>query len=77
MIENNNLTTEGILEFLEKYKNAKGFNSKEIRLTIQEAERLSTGISILLSKYQILADRVIELQEELLDPDLSMSGGKF
>lgn len=72
------LTTEGIAEFLEKYKNARGFNSKEIRLTMQEADRLSTGIALLLSRYQMLSDRVIDLQAELLEPEeLSISGGEF
>lgn len=72
------MTTQGIQEFLDKYKQAKGFNSKELRLTIQEAERLSMGIAHLLSRYQQLADRVIELQEKLLDPqDIVISGGDF
>jgi hypothetical protein len=75
----NDLTSEGIQEFLEKYKNARGFNSKEIRLTMQEAERLVVGITFLLSRYQRLSDRVIELQDELInDPDgFSVSGGSF
>lgn len=72
------LTTEGITEFLEKYKAARGFNSKEIRLTMQEAERLSTGLALLLSRYQQMSDRVIELQEQLLDPEgIVVSGGGF
>jgi hypothetical protein len=72
------LTNDGIEDFLEKYKNAKGFNSKEMRLTIQEAERLSIGIALLLSKYQKMADHVIELQEILLEPDdVVLSGGGF
>lgn len=72
------LRTEGIQEFLEKYRNAKGFNAKEMRLTMQEAERLSTGIALLLSRYQQLADRVIDLQAELLEPqEVVMNGGGF
>lgn len=72
------LTNDGIEDFLEKYKNAKGFNSKEMRLTIQEAERLAVGIALLLSKYQKMADTVIELQEMLLEPDdVVLSGGGF
>jgi hypothetical protein len=72
------LTTEGIQDFLEKYKNAKSFNSKEIRLTVQEAERLTTGIALLLSRYQQLADKVIDLQDQLLEPqEIVVSGGTF
>jgi hypothetical protein len=72
------ITTQGIQEFLDKYKQAKGFNSKELRLTIQEADRLSSGIAHILSRHQQLADRVIELQEKLLNPeDIVISGGNF
>lgn len=72
------LTTDGVHEFLEKYKNARSFNSKELRLTIQEADRLNSGIALLLSRYQQLSDRVIELQEQLVDPeDIEISGGGF
>ena len=72
------LMTEGIQEFLDKHRQAKGFNSKELRLTIQEADRLSSGIAHILSRHQQLADRVIELQEKLLNPeDIVISGGNF
>lgn len=75
---NDKLTTEGIQEFLEKYKAARGFNSKEMRLTIQEAERLSTGIALLLSRYQTLSDKVIDLQSQLLEPEeILVNGGNF
>lgn len=75
---NEQLTTEGIQDFLEKYKNAKSFNSKEMRLTMQEAERLTTGIALLLSRYQQLTDKVIDLQDQLLEPqEVVMSGGGF
>lgn len=77
MIEN--LNSDGIHEFLEKYQNAKNFNSKELRLTIQEAERLSVSIGLMLSRYKDLSDRVISLQEQLLAPDeeVTLSGGDF
>lgn len=77
MIEN--LNSDGVHEFLEKYQNAKNFNSKELRLTIQEAERLSVAIGLMLSRYKELSDRVISLQEQLLTPDeeFGISGGDF
>jgi hypothetical protein len=77
-MSNEHIINDGIHEFLEKYKNARNFNSKEIRLTIAEAERLSTGIALVLNRYKVLSDRVIDLQEELLNPeDITMSGGGF
>lgn len=72
------VTTQGIQEFLDKHQQAKGFNSKEIRLTIPEADRLVSGIAYILKKHQELADRVIELQDQLIDPsDVIISGGEF
>lgn len=72
------LMNDGIHQFLEKFRQAKNFNAKELRLTIQEAEQLSTGIGLVLSRHRILSDRVIELQEELLNPqEVVMSGGDF
>ena len=72
------LTNDGIELFLAKFKNARGFNSKEIRLTIQEAEELSIGIALLLNRYAKLSDKVIELEDELSNPgDTTISGGKF
>lgn len=72
------IINDGIHDFLEKYKNARNFNSKEIRLTIAEAERLSTGIALVLNRYKVISDRIIDLQDELLNPeDVTMSGGGF
>lgn len=75
------LPGDGVHEFLEKFRNAKNFNSKELRLTIQEAEQLAIGISLMTSRYKQLSDRVIDLQEQLLASDdeneISISGGKF
>lgn len=75
------LPGDGVHEFLEKFRNAKNFNSKELRLTIQEAEQLAIGISLMTSRYKQLSDQVIELQEQLLnvgnEDELTISGGKF
>ena len=74
-----NLTADGIQDFIEKYKNARNFNSKEIRFTIAEADRLNTGIAQLLNRYRVLSDRVIDLQEQLIaEPDeIELTGGNF
>ena len=68
----------GIENFLEKFKHAKNFNSKELKLTIQEAEQLSISISLILSRELVLSNRVIELQDFLLNEKNSINdGGKF
>jgi len=72
-------STHGVELFLQKYQTAKNFNSKEIRLTIQEAEQLSIGISLLLAKESQLNAKIIELQEKLLNQNntIEVSGGTF
>ena len=77
-MSNESLTANGIQEFLERYKTAKNQNSKEIRLTIAEADRLNSGLAILLEKYRKLSDNVINLQEQLLSQEgFDLSGGGF
>jgi hypothetical protein len=61
--------THGIDAFLRKFKLARDYNSKELKMTIAEAEQLSIGISLLLSRELVLSNRVIELQ------DMMISGG--
>ena len=58
--------THGIDSFLRKFKLAKDYNSKELKMTVAEAEQLSIGISLLLSRELILSNRLIELQDKLL-----------
>ena len=73
----------GIEEFVLKYQTARNQNSKEIRLTIQEAERLSTAISLVLSRELDLSARVIELQDQVIGLqqsekiDIEFEGGNF
>lgn len=66
-------------DFLEKYQTAKNYNSKEIRLTVQEAEQLSTAIGRILVKITELGDTVIELQKEIAQQpvEITVSGGAF
>lgn len=66
-------------EFLEKYQTAKNYNSKEIRLTVQEAEQVSIAIGRVLVKLTELSDTVIELQNELVKQpvEVTVSGGAF
>ena len=77
-MSNEHLTANGIQDFLERYKTAKNQNSKEIRLTIAEADKLNSGLAILLERHRKLSDNVITLQEQLLSQEgFDLSGGEF
>ena len=66
--------THGIDLFLRRFKQAKDYGSKDLRLTIQEAEQLSVGISLILSRELVLSNRVIELQDRLIQGNNTSSG---
>lgn len=68
----------GLESFLVKYQTARNYNSKEIRLTMQEAEALSIAISRMLSKESELSQKVINLQDQLINGiEISQDGGQF
>lgn len=68
-----------IENFIKKYQTARSYNSKEIRLTIAEAEEISTAMSLVLAKIGTMGDRIIELQDRILaeKTEVDMSGGSF
>ena len=69
---------DSLVEFLDKFQTAKNYNSKEIRLTLQEAEQLSLGIARLLAKQSSLSDQIIALQHQIITGvEVSQDGGKF
>ncbi|CAB4123225.1 hypothetical protein UFOVP29_384 [uncultured Caudovirales phage] len=68
-------------EFQKQYRTARDHNSKELRLTIAQAERLSLGVSeITMELAQLQAD-LLKAQSQLIDavsnPKIDWSGGKF
>lgn len=73
------MTTTTLESFIKKYQTAKNYNSKEIRLTIQESEELSIAISLALANTVKFQEKIIELQEKLLsdDQEIKLSGGTF
>ena len=77
------MSTSALEGFIKKYQTARSYNSKEIRLTLQDAEELSTAIALVLANVNTLSERVIQLQEQLLQSssitaqNLTVSGGKF
>ena len=66
-------------QFIKKYQTAKSYNSKEIRLTMQESEEISTAIALLLVSNTTYAEKIIMLQEQLLvqKNEVEMNGGGF
>jgi hypothetical protein len=69
--------TPQLKNFLEKYRVAKSANSKEIRLTMQDAENLAAAIGVALAKQVELADMVIDLQKQIISAEVQQDGGKF
>lgn len=67
-----------LIDFTEKYRTARNFNSKEIRLTIQEAEQIAIAISIMFGQETELSRKVIALQEQIQNGiEVRQDGGKF
>jgi len=72
-----NNDTLQIRSFLDKVRVAKSANSKEIRVTIQEAEQLGIALGILLSKELDMANQIIELQSQIASAEVQQDGGGF
>lgn len=67
-----------LIDFTEKYRTARNFNSKEIRLTIQEAEQIAIAISIMFGQETELSRKIIALQEQIQNGiEVRQDGGKF
>jgi hypothetical protein len=73
------MSTAALEVFIKKYQTARNYNSKEIRLTMQDAEELSTAIALVLANVNGLSAKVIELQDQLLADrsEIELSGGSF
>jgi len=73
------MSTSALEAFIKKYQTARNYNSKELRVTIQDAEELSISIALVLANVNSLSAKVIELQDKLLDDksEIDLSGGSF
>jgi uncharacterized protein YueI len=73
------MSTAVLEQFIKKYQTAKAYNSKEIRLTLLEAEELNLAIALVLAQQNSLNSKIIKLQEQLLADknEIQMSGGSF
>lgn len=73
------MSTAPLEAFIKKYQTARNYNSKEMRLTMTEAEEISTAVALLLAGNTVLSERIIALQERIMQErqDLEVSGGGF
>lgn len=79
-----NWNTSAVDKFLRVVKTARDFNSKEIRLSMQDADALALSLAIVLNQERDLAQKLLLCQERLVSTtanlpsqDLSLNGGGF
>lgn len=73
-------------KFLKAVQTAKAYNSKEIRLTIAEADALTVSLGQCLLQERQLQERIMQLQDQLLKAQdvastnpggMQLNGGSF
>ena len=74
-------TNDSIDKFLKQVNIAKDYNSKELRMSIIDAEQLAISIAMLLNQNQSIIQKVMELQDKLLSQkdqtNIELNGGSF
>lgn len=76
-------TNDAIDKFVKQTQIAKDYNSKEVRISIQDAEQLVFGITLLLNSNTNMMQKVMELQDRLLQQqsvqprNMDLNGGSF
>ena len=66
-----------VRSFLEKHRIAKMANSREIRLTMQDADVLAASIAVMLARESEIMNKVIDLQNQIMSAEIKQDGGKF
>ena len=70
--------TAAISSLISKIQVAKNYNSKEIRLTIDEADEINAAITQMLIKEIDLSRKVIDLQQQIMNGvEVKQDGGSF
>lgn len=75
--------SDSIHQFLKNVNTARAYNSKELRLTRDEAEALALSLTELLARDLNLAQKIMELQDKLISNlqstprNLDLNGGTF
>lgn len=72
---------QAIQDFQNSYRAARDSNSREIRLTVNQAQKLNDSIGAVLAELVKLQNQTITLQEQLNDalknPTMDWNGGRF
>jgi len=72
------MTFANINQFIGKIKTAKNVNSKEIRLTLSEAEQISFELNELLLLQITQSNKIIQLQDNIMNGvEVFRDGGSF
>ena len=77
-------TNDAIDKFIKQVQVAKDYNSKEVRIAIHDAEKLVNGIALLLNGNTAMIQKVMELQDKLIQQqtiqqprNMDLNGGTF
>jgi len=66
-----------VRSFLEKHRTAKIANSREIRLTMHDADILAASIAVMLAQQSEMATKIIDLQHQIMTAEIKQDGGTF
>ena len=79
----NSWNTTAVDKFLKLTKTARDYNSKEVKISIQDAEALAMRLALMLNQERELTTRIMQLQDKLLSladntpTNINVSGGTF
>lgn len=72
------MNNDAVNKFLERVRSAQRSRSKEVRLTIDEANEIATNIAQLLGQSTKLLNDIVELQKNQgTSTNVAMDGGGF
>jgi hypothetical protein len=81
MSTTNTWNTTAVDKFLKLTKTARDYNSKEVKISIEDAQSLSLSLAHMLNQERELIQRIMVLQDRLLSSNLNtsieMNGGNF
>lgn len=82
-MNNNSWNTTAVDKFLKLTKTARDYNSKEVRMSIQDADALVISLALMLNQERELSMKIMQLQDKLLSitnntpTSVNLSGGTF
>lgn len=80
---NTSWNTTAVDKFLKTVKTAKDYNSKEVKITIQDAEQLVMSLTHMLNQEREMVQKIMVLQDRLINSlndaprDVNLNGGGF